>query len=96
MDFQGIATQFVDHYYKTFDADRSGLASLYRENSMLTFQDSQHLGVSGIVEKLVNLPFQKVTHQPTTTDAQPTPNGGIMILVCGQLLVREHNNNLLV
>jgi hypothetical protein len=32
---------------------------------------------------------------PRGIDAQPGPNGGIMILVCGQLLVREHNDSLL-
>ncbi len=80
-----------------------------RDNSMLTFEGTQHLGVNGITEKLTvrhghqpeekniwalakstlqNLPFQKVTHKFNPPDAQPTPNGGIIILVTGQLLVR--------
>ncbi|KAL6409637.1 Nuclear transport factor 2 [Ilyonectria robusta] len=34
------------------------------------------------------LPFQKVKHQVATLDAQPSnENGGIIILVTGQLLV---------
>lgn len=34
------------------------------------------------------LPFQKVKHQVSTLDAQPSnDNGGIIILVTGQLLV---------
>ncbi|KAK3682520.1 hypothetical protein B0T22DRAFT_471332 [Podospora appendiculata] len=86
-DFQGIATQFVAHYYNTFDTDRKNLAGLYRENSMLTFQSSQCLGVSAIAEKLVNLPFQSVKHQYGGADAQPTLNGGIIILVTGHLQV---------
>lgn len=36
------------------------------------------------------LPFQKVKHQVSTLDAQPTMvDGGIVILVTGQLLVRS-------
>ncbi|AEO58995.1 hypothetical protein MYCTH_2306840 [Thermothelomyces thermophilus ATCC 42464] len=94
IDFQNIATQFVEHYYTTFDADRKNLAGLYRENSMLTFESSQSLGVASIVEKLTSLPFQKITHKISALDAQPTPNGGIIILVTGQLLVDEEQNPL--
>ncbi|KAK3332069.1 hypothetical protein B0T19DRAFT_397870 [Cercophora scortea] len=86
-DFQGIATQFVAHYYNTFDTDRKALAGLYRENSMLTFQSAQCLGAAAITEKFVSLPFQTVKHQYSGADAQPTPNGGIIILVTGQLQV---------
>jgi hypothetical protein len=34
-----------------------------------------------------SLPFQKVKHEFGPPDAQPTPNGGIIILVTGQLIV---------
>ncbi|KAK4229459.1 nuclear transport factor 2 [Podospora fimiseda] len=93
-DFSAIATQFVSHYYTTFDADRTQLAALYREGSMLTFQSSQSLGAASIAEKLANLPFQKVKHQIGALDAQPTPTGGIVILVTGHLLVDEEQNPL--
>ena len=35
-----------------------------------------------------SLPFQKVKHAVGTLDAQPSVNGGIVILITGQLLVR--------
>jgi hypothetical protein len=38
---------------------------------------------------LQNLPFEKVKHVFGEPDAQPTPNGGIIILVTGQLVVRN-------
>jgi hypothetical protein len=117
--------QFVDFYYKQFDADRKQLAPLYvsplyleviqiltihqRENSMLTFESASIAGAGGIVEKLSvsnpnlhntplanegslhqSLPFEKVKHAVSTLDAQPSENGGILILVTGALLVR-HN-----
>lgn len=56
---------------------------------MLTFESSSVLGVNPIVEKLTSLPFEKVKHQVSTLDAQPTVEGGILILITGQLLVRE-------
>ncbi|KAJ4293897.1 Nuclear transport factor 2 [Collariella sp. IMI 366227] len=96
--------QFVSHYYSTFDSDRKALASLYeadetdagkqRENSMLTFEGAQNLGAKDIAEKLTNLPFQKVQHNCSAIDAQPTPNGGIAILVTGHLKVDDQEHPL--
>jgi len=89
-DFAGIAQQFVEFYYNTFDHDRKNLAALYRDHSMLTFETAAVQGTAGIVEKLSTLPFQKVAHRVTTLDAQPSNEaGGIMVLVTGQLLVDE-------
>ncbi|OJJ61094.1 hypothetical protein ASPSYDRAFT_42955 [Aspergillus sydowii CBS 593.65] len=89
-DFQGIAQQFVQFYYQTFDSNRQGLAGLYRDQSMLTFETSSVQGVGAIIEKLGALPFQKVQHQVATLDAQPSSEqGGILVLVTGALLVDE-------
>ncbi|KEY67666.1 hypothetical protein S7711_03919 [Stachybotrys chartarum IBT 7711] len=82
--------QFIEFYYNTFDSDRKNLGNLYREQSMLTFESASVLGANAIVEKLTSLPFEKVKHQVSTLDAQPTNlDGGIIILVTGQLLVDE-------
>ncbi|KAI9815289.1 MAG: Nuclear transport factor 2 [Pycnora praestabilis] len=90
LDFAEIAQQFVQFYYKTFDEGRPNLAGLYRDNSMLTFEGAAIQGSGGIVEKLVGLPFQKVVHQVSTLDAQPSnESGGIMVIVTGALLVDE-------
>ncbi|CCC09838.1 hypothetical protein SMACR_03394 [Sordaria macrospora] len=94
LDFSAVATQFVAHYYSTFDTDRKNLAGLYRENSMLTFEGSQSLGAQAIAEKLTSLPFQKVKHEYGPPDAQPTANGGIVILVTGQLIVDDEQRPL--
>ncbi|KAF2453386.1 hypothetical protein BDY21DRAFT_382259 [Lineolata rhizophorae] len=85
---KAVGEQFVEFYYKTFDENRAGLAGLYRDTSMLTFESSEVQGTASIVEKLTNLPFQKVVHQVATLDAQPTQNG-IVVLVTGALLVDE-------
>ncbi|KAJ9191566.1 hypothetical protein DTO166G4_934 [Paecilomyces variotii] len=89
-DFVSIAQQFVQFYYKTFDENRAGLAALYRDQSMLTFETSSVQGTAGIVEKLTSLPFEKVVHQVTTLDAQPSSEtGGILVMVTGALLVDQ-------
>ncbi|OAQ96703.1 hypothetical protein LLEC1_01786 [Akanthomyces lecanii] len=88
--FEDIAKQFIEFYYNQFDTDRKSLASLYREQSMLTFESASVLGANAIVEKLTSLPFEKVKHQVSTLDAQPSMvEGGVVILVTGQLLVDE-------
>ncbi|TPX18069.1 uncharacterized protein E0L32_011839 [Thyridium curvatum] len=63
--------------------------AVQRDNSMLTFESASSLGATAIVEKLSGLPFQKVKHQVSTLDAQPTVEGGVIILITGQLLVDE-------
>ncbi|KAL8797944.1 MAG: hypothetical protein Q9182_007090 [Xanthomendoza sp. 2 TL-2023] len=89
-DFQSIAQQFTQYYYSTFDENRSSLAALYRDQSMLTFESASVQGTSGIVQKLVDLPFEKVQHQISTLDAQPSsPEGGIIVMVTGALKVDD-------
>ncbi|KAM0795389.1 putative nuclear transport factor NTF-2 [Usnea florida] len=89
-DFHSIAQQFTQFYYNTFDQDRKNLAALYRDNSMLTFETAAIQGVAGITEKLTSLPFEKVAHKVSTLDAQPSnEGGGIMVMVTGALLVDE-------
>ncbi|KAF2396256.1 putative nuclear transport factor NTF-2 [Trichodelitschia bisporula] len=89
-DFTAIAKQFVEFYYQTFDNGRAGLAPLYRETSMLTFEGSTTQGGQNIIEKLAGLPFQKVQHQVSTLDAQPTIlPGGIAVMVTGALLTDD-------
>ncbi|ADV25308.1 nuclear transport factor 2 [Cryptococcus gattii Ru294] len=91
-----IAQQFTQFYYQQFDSDRNGLASLYRDTSMLTWESSQIQGAAAITEKLVSLPFQKVQHKVVTIDAQPSSHqiASIIVLVTGQLLVDDGQNPL--
>ncbi|KAJ1799778.1 Nuclear transport factor 2 [Coemansia sp. RSA 2399] len=90
-DLKAIGEQFVEFYYQTFDSNRSGLASLYRSVSMMTWEGSPYQGAESIVEKITSLPFQRVAHKTTTVDVQPSlPNvKSAVIVVTGQLLVDE-------
>ncbi|KAJ9620570.1 Nuclear transport factor 2 [Taxawa tesnikishii (nom. ined.)] len=89
-DFQQVAQQFTEFYYKTFDSDRSQLIALYKDQSMLTFENEPHQGGAAITQKLTSLPFAKVQHEIASLDAQPSNmEGGILVLVSGRLLVDE-------
>ncbi|KAJ1836842.1 Nuclear transport factor 2 [Coemansia sp. RSA 2708] len=90
-DINSVAKQFTDFYYQTFDADRKGLAALYRDMSMMTWEGVQVTGAVGIVDKLVSLPFQRIQHKVTTIDAQPSLPGTETMIICvtGQLLIDE-------
>ena len=81
-----VAKAFTDHYYQTFDTNRPGLATLYQNESMLTFEGQQFMGAQAIVEKLTGLPFQSVQHRVVSLDAQPSMSGGLVVFVTGQLI----------
>ncbi|KDE06949.1 nuclear transport factor 2 [Microbotryum lychnidis-dioicae p1A1 Lamole] len=95
-DINAIAKQFTDFYYQTFDSNRSGLAPLYRDHSMLSFEGQPTSGATAIVEKLVGLPFQTVQHRITTMDAQPASQteASMIVLVTGQLITGDEANAL--
>jgi len=89
-----IGKAFVDHYYKTFDTNRSSLGSLYQDQSYLTFEGGESQGAQNIVAKLVALPFQKCQHHISSVDTQPSLSGGIMVFVTGQLMTEGEANAL--
>eukprot|EP00026_Physarum_polycephalum_P020485 Phypoly_transcript_23086.p1 GENE.Phypoly_transcript_23086~~Phypoly_transcript_23086.p1 ORF type:complete len:129 (+),score=27.61 Phypoly_transcript_23086:69-455(+) len=90
MDFQNIANSFVQHYYNAFDGGiqtRQGLAQLYRPESMLTWESTQVQGSANIIAQLTKQEIANVRHNVTSTDAQPTPNNGVLVLVTGNLAI---------
>lgn len=95
-DIHAIAKQFTDFYYSTFDSDRSALTSLYRPESMLTFEGTPIMGAIAVTEKLQSLPFQKVVHKVTTLDAQPSSPtvASLIVNVTGLLMVDDSPNPL--
>eukprot|EP01116_Phalansterium_solitarium_P003962 TRINITY_DN14815_c0_g1_i1.p1 TRINITY_DN14815_c0_g1~~TRINITY_DN14815_c0_g1_i1.p1 ORF type:complete len:125 (-),score=8.24 TRINITY_DN14815_c0_g1_i1:112-486(-) len=89
---EDIGKAFVTHYYSLFDQNqRAQLATLYQNESMLTFENDKIQGREAIGTKLSGLPFQQVKHAITSLDCQPTPGNGILVFVCGKLTVDEGN-----
>ncbi|XP_052191141.1 nuclear transport factor 2A-like isoform X2 [Diospyros lotus] len=86
MDPDSVAKAFVDHYYSTFDTNRGGLANLYQDSSMLSFEGQKFQGAQNIAAKLASLPFHQCQHSITTVDCQPSgPAGGMLVFVSGNL-----------
>jgi Nuclear transport factor 2 (NTF2) domain len=88
-NYEQIGKTFVQQYYAMFDADaavRTGLANFYSDgNSLLTYEGQQIMGRQNIMEKLQRMGFQKIQHILTATDTQPTLDGGVLVVVLGQL-----------
>ncbi|MDC0707132.1 nuclear transport factor 2 family protein [Stigmatella sp. ncwal1] len=90
MDFNGIANAFASHYYTTFDggiASRSNLSALYRPESMLTWEGNQIQGQQNILANLTKPELANVKHRVSTTDAQPSSGGGVLVSVTGTLAI---------
>ena len=47
-----IGPAFATHYYQQFDSNRVNLQTLYKDNSLLTFENEQFMGMQGIMTKL--------------------------------------------
>ena len=47
-----VGPAFAQHYYATFDTNRVGLQTLYRDDSLLTFENEQFMGMQSIMTKL--------------------------------------------
>lgn len=88
-DYENIGKVFVQQYYAMFDGDanaRANIANLYSDtDSLLTFEGQPFMGKAKIATKLSQLTFQKINHAIETLDCQPTIDGGIVIMVTGQL-----------
>lgn len=88
-DFSSIAQAFVGHYFTSFDNfdARDSLASLYRPESMLTWEGRQFQGTGNIVDQLKQPELKVVKHQVASVDAQPGANSSVAVLVTGTLAV---------
>ena len=47
-----IGPAFASHYYNTFDSNRVNLQTLYKDGSLLTFENEQFMGMQSIMTKL--------------------------------------------
>ena len=78
---------FLQYYYQLFETNRSALANLYQDGSMLTCEGQKFQGAQAIVGKLTSMPFNQCKVAPGSMDFQPTLNGGVIVFVTGQIQV---------
>jgi hypothetical protein len=62
-----VGKAFATHYYQTFDTNRAALQTLYKDGSMLTFENDQFMGMQQIMTKLT------VRAPPCPSAARPRP-----------------------
>lgn len=80
---------FLEYYYNLFSTNRAGLAGLYQDGSMLTFEGQKFLGTQAIMGKLSQLPFAQCKVQPASSDFQPSISGGVIVFVTGHIMVSD-------
>ncbi|XP_039154990.1 nuclear transport factor 2B-like [Eucalyptus grandis] len=85
-DLIGKAKQFMENYYRTFDANRADLVNLFREESVLAFEDQHIKGKEAILAKLTSIP--ECHHEIADFNClrHCTP-GSMLVFVCGQTWV---------
>ena len=79
-DFASVGQQFVNHYYSSFK-DKAALAGLYTDQSLLTYEGEQFMGVEAIMGKLSGLPNIDFDATNAVTDFQPSVNEGIFAMI---------------
>lgn len=86
-----IGKAFIGQYYGIFDTcttneDRAmKIYQFYHPQALFQFEDAKFQGRDNIAEKIKSLSFGRVQHAITKADFQPTTDGGLLILVTGQL-----------
>lgn len=85
---------FLEYYYGLFGSNRAGLASLYQDQSMFTFEGIKCLGPQAIMAKLTSLPLNQCKITPSSMDFQPSISGGIIVFVTGHVLVGASSQQL--
>ncbi|KAK5994633.1 Nuclear transport factor 2 [Cladobotryum mycophilum] len=88
-DFKSISTAFVGHYFRTFDnyESRASLASLYRPESMLSWEGQDVQGAQNIISQLTKPELKTVKTMVESTDSQPGAGGSVVVQVTGKLAV---------
>ncbi|ODV88919.1 hypothetical protein CANCADRAFT_45402 [Tortispora caseinolytica NRRL Y-17796] len=87
-DINTLAKEFTQFYYTSFDAgndERQKLVTMYRDNSMFTFETFNLQGASAIGQRLAEFPFQRIKHDPQTIDPQPVDGNSVLIMVTGDV-----------
>lgn len=93
-NFKSIGEEFAKVFYQTYDSNRQGLTQFFEAQSCFTFEGESFQGAQQISQKLTNLPFQQVQHQPSTCNCQPVPGSPdkVLLLVTGNMVVNGSQN----
>ncbi|EZG56364.1 nuclear transport factor 2 [Gregarina niphandrodes] len=87
MDPNGIATQFLNAYYKTFSENRGMLQSYYGADSKLSWENAEFTGAAEISQKLTSINAQKIEYLHVEHVVQVLPGDLLLLLVNGHMSI---------
>lgn len=85
-EYQMVAEAFVKHFYTCYDTPgrKQELQNVYHDSALLTFEGDQKQGKADIIARHMAITFN-TAHSVTRIDSQPTEDGGVLVLVLGQV-----------
>lgn len=93
MDTQNLINTFLNTYYTTMQMDRQNMCNFYLDDSYMSYERSEHLGLQSIMEKFNSFTFKTIQYHFDEFDAQPSPiEGGFIIMVIGELQMDGSDN----
>lgn len=86
INYQQTTEKFCDYYYSTYDLDFKLLNTVYKHDSLFTFNDKEFIGFESLVKHFNKLGFYKVTHhKQLTVNAQPLGDKSVLINIYGKI-----------
>jgi hypothetical protein len=94
-DFNAIGAGFIQQYYGVFSTDRSQLAGVYRDTSLVTYGGAQLYGTDAIMTHFCEtLTMRSAEYMPLECDYQPTAFGGVIAVINGEVKVDNEEHSL--
>lgn len=94
-NYKQVGLTFMQQYYTIFDNNllRSGVKDFYDGNDSILIAGSEiYFGADKIMERL-NIITAVVSRNVTTSDSQPTNDGGVIVNVYGRILYSDTASN---
>lgn len=94
-NYKQVGLTFMQQYYSLFDNNllRSGVKDFYDGNDSILIAGSEiYFGADKIMERL-NIITAVVSRNVTTSDSQPTNDGGVIVNVYGRILYSDTASN---
>lgn len=90
-----LADSFVEYYYRMNNENKEELASIYTEASLITFQDTQIMGINprngslNIMERLTGEALGSMIKKPIVWQAQQSVSDTFLVCVQGSVRMSQ-------
>lgn len=82
-----VATQFLNHYYKSLSVDRAALGNFYTAESRVTWDKHEYKGQADIAGCFERIKATTLEILNVENERQVSPGNGIIILVTGHVRI---------